>query len=195
LFFSGLFAFEPMSKKQNPTPQIVNNYTADRSAAQTPSAAEQALSDRNKSIIDWSKSGDYRQGPKGVFFNFTDPALRQEQRKLQANSSAGGIFDLGGGGNSSLVDLNKQNIDDQFERDQAENYQNQVAGTVDSAYGSEGQLMNTDLQRKLGILGGSTSLYGQDLNRLAQQKPWWQTLMQGAAGAGAAYLSNPAAAI
>jgi hypothetical protein len=94
-----------------------------------------------------------------------------------------------------LLELNKQNIDDQFERDQAENYQNQVANTVDSAYAGEGQLMSTDLQRKLGILGGSTAIYGQDLNRISMQKPWWQTLMQGAAGAGAAYLSNPAASI
>ncbi|MDQ3821219.1 MAG: hypothetical protein M3362_26550 [Acidobacteriota bacterium] len=165
-----------MSKKQQPNPTIVNNYAQDRTAAQTVSPYEQAVSDRNNAIIKWGQAGDYRQPPKGVFFDFTNPAYNNEKRQLLDKTGGQGILALGGGGDASLLAMNKQNLDDQFARDTAENYQHQVQGAIEGAYGNEGKLMDSDLQRRLSIYGTSAGLYNSELGRVAQansRPSWW----------------------
>jgi hypothetical protein len=179
-----------MSKKQKPQPQIVNNYNSALAEAKTPSAHEQALSERNKSIIDWSKGGDFRKPPEGVFFDFTNPAIRKENRELLNNTGGQGILALGGEGNSSLLALNKQNMDDHFERDQAEDYQRQVGNTVAGAYAGEGDLMKSDLARRLSIYGTEAGLYNSEQGRVAQanNKPtWWEMLLAGGGQAARTY--------
>lgn len=171
-------------KKQNPTPQLATNFNASRAAANEMSPAEQRLNEMALKTLNWADKGDFtnpRDG--GVFVNFADPAAMRRRRELSSGAAAQGTAALGAGANPNLLALDKQNRDDENARDDAENYQNQVAAGVRGAMGVAGDVSRTALQRRLGVLGADAGLYGQSLAKV-KTPSWWERLLGGAAQAG-----------
>jgi hypothetical protein len=131
--------------------------------------------------MDWIKKGDYTQRPKNLFFNFADPAARQRKRELMMNSRPQGIAALGmGATNPNLLALNRQNLNDEFARDEAAQYESDVADAQSRATGILGGVAGLENQRELGALGATSGAFNTQLNKPS----WWQILL-GQAGAGA----------
>lgn len=168
-----------MSRKQKPEANVSKNYEASRAEAAKPSPYEERRKRMAMDTLDWIDGGDYRQPPKGVFVNFADPAARQRQRELVSNSRGAGVSAMGAGANPTLVALNKQHLDDQFERDSAENYQGQVAAASDRARAELGDLTETDARRRLSIMQSDAGLFSQKMQADAQRVPWWSRLLSG----------------
>lgn len=173
-----------MSKKQKPDPN--KEQAASIAAVRPPSAGEQALTSEATGLMDWIKKGDYTQRPKNLFFNYADPAARQRQREMQMNAGPQGVSAFGAGANPNLLALNKQNLQDEWARDTAGQYESDVSQAGIRASGMLGDVAGLENARELGTLGATTSSYNQNMQRV----PWWQQLLnssaQGAAAAATA---------
>lgn len=135
--------------------------------------------------MDWIKKGDYTQRPKNLFFNAMDPAERQRKRELMMNAGPQGVAALGQGANPNLLALNRQNLQDEWARDTAGQYEQDVAQAGQRASGILGDVAGLENARELGTLGATTGAY----NIKVAKPPWWQVLLQSAqqgaaAGAG-----------
>ena len=171
--------------------QLQQQYQSALTAAQTPSAAEQALTTEALGNQKWLAGGDYRSAPHGVFFSLVDPAAARRQRELQTNVGATGISALGTP-NATALGLAKQNMDDENANDTAANYQSEVSNLADKTAGILGSLGSADTNRKMSILSNLGGMYQNSQNQWAQQafKPgFWQQILPsvlGAAGSAAA---------
>lgn len=177
-----------MSKKQDQlSTQLLNTYLAALSKAQEPSAYEKAIGDQALGTIDWASKGDYTSAPKGVFFNLADPAERKRQRELITGAGARGTAALGTPNPTALA-LDEENRANQFDEDQAGNYQQEVSGAIGRASGVAGNLAGMDLSRKTAVLGSTAGLAGQGVGYSLRPKvPWWKSALNSfAAGAGQA---------
>lgn len=169
----------PLSKGQKPDPN--KEQATSLAAVRQPSAGEAALTGEATGLLDWIKKGDYSERPKNLFFNYADPAARQRQRELQTNAAPQGIAALGAGGaNANLLALNKQNLNDEWARDTAGQYESDVSQAGIRASGMLGDVAGLENSRELGTLGATTSSYNQNLNK----PKWWQVLLQQAGAAG-----------
>lgn len=131
--------------------------------------------------MDWIKKGDYTQRPKNLFFNYADPAARMKKRELMMNARPQGIAALGmGSANPNLLALNRQNLNDEFARDTAAQYESDVADARSRATGILGNVAGLENQRELGALGATTSSFNTRMN-----KPKWWEILLGQAGQGA----------
>lgn len=131
--------------------------------------------------MDWIKKGDYTQRPKNLFFNYADPAARNRKRELMMNSRPQGIAALGAGSaNPNLLMLNRQNLDDEWARDSAAQYESDVAEAQARATGMLGGIAGLENQRELGALAATSGAYNTQLAKPS----WWQILL-GQAGQGA----------
>ena len=164
-----------MSKKQKVDPQ--KEQAASIAAVRPPSVGEQALTGEATGLMDWIKKGDYTQRPKNLFFNYADPAARQRKRELMMNAGPQGVAAFGQGANPNLLALNRQNLQDEWARDTAGQYESDVSQAGIRASGMLGDVAGLENARELGVLGATTSSYNTNL-----QKPkWWQTLLNSAA--------------
>lgn len=168
-----------MSKKQNPDPK--KEQAASLAAVRTPSVGESALTNEATSLMDWIKKGDYTQRPKNLFFNYADPAARNRKRELMMNSRPQGIAALGyGSANPNLLMLNRQNLNDEWARDEAAQYESDVAGAQARATGILGNVAGLENQREGMALGATSGAYNTTLG-----KPKWWEILLGQAGQGA----------
>lgn len=168
-----------MSKKQSPDPK--KEQAASLAAVRQPSTGEAALTSEATGLMDWIKKGDYTQRPKNLLFNYADPAARQHKRELMMNSRPQGIAALGmGATNPNLLAMNRQNLNDEFARDEAAQYESDVANAQSRATGILGGVAGLENQRELGALGATSSSFNTQLN-----KPSWWSILLGQAGAGA----------
>ena len=145
------------------------------------------ISDQAIDIANWAKGGDFRSAPKGVFWDLVDPAINKRQRELAMNTKAQGVAAFGSP-NTTLLNLNKQNLDDEFSRDSAMNYQNQVSNTVNSARGIIGGLGNQETEKRfnlLNTLGGMSQNTNSNLinyqAKLASKPSGWSKFLGGLA--------------
>lgn len=131
--------------------------------------------------MDWIKKGDYTSRPKNLFFNYADPAARARKRELMMNSRPQGIAAIGmGSANPNLLALNRQNLQDEFERDSAAEYEQDISQAGIRASGILGDVAGLENQREGLALGSTTSMWNTNKN----QVPWWKILLgQAAAGA------------
>lgn len=178
-----------MGKKQNPQPDPVVTAEQGKSlaAVRSPSVGEQALTGQATGLLDWINKGDYTTRPKNLFFNYADPAERQRKRELMMNAGAQGVAALGQGANPNLLALNKQNLQDQFARDTAGQYESDVSQAGTRAAGMLGDVAGLENARELGTLGATTGMYGQSLGantQIAMKPRWWEILLN-QAGQGA----------
>jgi len=97
------------------------------------------------------------------------------------NAGPQGTAALGmGGANPNLLALNRQNLNDEWARDEAGQYESDVQQAGLRAAGMLGDVAGLENQREGMALGSTTSSYNAKLNQL----PWWKILL-GQAGAGA----------
>ncbi|MFL6285712.1 MAG: hypothetical protein ACJ74Q_21450 [Pyrinomonadaceae bacterium] len=165
-------------------------YNQSLTTAQTVSPYEQRRAAWDNDILDAANSGDYRTPPKSarVLFNLFDPSERKRRRELEMGAGAQGTAALGAASPTALA-LDRQNRNDEDAEDAAQGYQQTWSNLVGGALADEGDLSKLDQDRRLGVLGTTSSVY----NTKQQQPKWWQTLMGGAMQAGSALLGNPAA--
>lgn len=130
-------------------------------------------------VLDWSKKGDYRQPPPGIFFNFADPAARKQKRDLMFGARAQGASALGGA-DSTLLALDKQHRDDEWAADSARQHEADVSEGVGRAAAVTGDLAQLDQSRRMGILGTTAGLFNSQLERDSRKVSWWEKLMMGA---------------
>lgn len=162
-----------MGKKQKVNPDV--EQTKSLAAIREPSAGEAALTSEATGLTDWIKKGDYTQRPKNLFFNFADPAQRQRQREMEMNSGAQGTSALGAP-SANLLALDKQNLNDEWARDTAGQYESDVSQGGIRAAGELGDVAQLSNARNLGALGSTTSMW----NTRDARPRWWEVLMQGA---------------
>lgn len=125
--------------------------------------------------MDTIHSGDYTKRPKNVFFNFADPAQRNEQRRLQSNAGAQGVSAFGAP-DVNLLAMNKQNLDDEWARDTAGQYEQDWSNAGVRAAGELGDVAGLEQSRKIARLGSTSGMWGQSLN--SKQSSWWETLLE-----------------
>ncbi len=143
-------------------------------AVRAPSVGEAALTSDATSLMDAIHSGDYTTRPKNVFFNFSDPAQRNEQRRMQLNAGAQGVSALGAP-DVNLLAMNNQNLNDEWARDTAGQYEQDWSNAGVRAAGELGDVAGLSNARNLGALSSTTSMYN---NRPA---PWWKTILDASA--------------
>ena len=131
--------------------------------------------------MDWIRKGDYTSRPKNLFFNFADPAARQRKRELMMNAGPQGTAALGmGSANPNLLAMNRQNLNDEWARDTAGQYESDVAQAGLRASGILGDVAGLENQREGAALGATTSSF----NTQIAKPSWWQILLS-QAGQGA----------
>lgn len=146
----------------------------------TPPVGETALTNEATGLMDAIHSGDYTKRPKNVFFNFADPAQRNEQRRMQLNAGGQGVSALGTP-DVNLLAMNNQNLNDEWARDTAGQYEQDWSQAGIRAAGELGDVAGMSNARNLGALSATSSMYNN------RPKPWWQQLLNSAAqGAGTA---------
>ena len=184
-----------MSKKQKPKPdpEVAAHQNQSLATIRQPTAGEAALTSEATGLMDWVKAGDYRKRPKNLFFNYADPAERDRQRRTQMNAGGQGIYALGAP-DPNLLASQKQNLDDEWARDTAGQYEQDVSQAGIRAAGELGDVAQLANARNLGALGATTSMYGQSLGantQMAMRPRWWETLLaqagQGAQAAATAF--------
>lgn len=166
-----------MSKKQKVDPQVQQQKSLQ--LIDTPSVGESALTSEATGLMDAIHSGDYTKRPKNVFFNFADPAQRDNARRMQMNAGGQGVYGLGSP-DVNLLAMEKQNLDDQWARDTAGQYEQDWSQAGVRAAGALGDVAGMENSRKLARLGATTGAYNAQVNKPS----WWQILLQ-QAGQGA----------
>lgn len=178
--------------------QLQSQYTQAMQQAQQQDPYTKILGEQATDIATWAKGGDYSNLPKGVFASYVDPAIHKRQRDLMSNAGAQGISALATP-NSNLLALNKQNLDDEWGRDTAQNYQGQVTNTVNAARGILGGLGSQETEKRFNILnslGGQTSQANSNMinyqAKLASQPSGWSKFFSGLASGAIGALSSGA---
>lgn len=124
--------------------------------------------------MDWIKKGDYTTRPKNLFFNYADPAARARKRELMMNSAPQGIAALGmGATNPNLLAMNRQNLNDEWARDEAGQYEQDVSQAGARAAGMLGDVAGLENQREGLALGATSGIYNNKMN----QPSWWEKLL------------------
>jgi hypothetical protein len=157
------------------------NYNAALTSANTESPYDRRRREINESILNWSKSGDYRTPPSEakVFFNFADVAERKKMSDVLANTRGQGVSALGAGANPTLLALDKEHRDAELEEDAAREYQDTAARVVGGAASELGDLAAADQARRLSVLGTTSGVH-QSAMHIPRQKSWWEKLLEGA---------------
>lgn len=176
-----------MSKGQKPNPD--KEQSASLAAVRQPSAGEAALTSEATGLMDWIHKGDYTTRPKNLFFNYADPAARARKRELMMNSAPQGTAALGmGATNPNLLAMNRQNLNDEWARDEAGQYEQDVSQAGLRATGILGDVAGLENQREGAALGSTTSMW----NTRDARPRWWETLLNGARQGASAAMSGGA---
>lgn len=168
-----------MSRGNNVNPNTEQRTSL--AAVRQPSAGERYLTDEATSLLNTIRAGDYTQRPKSIFFNFADPAQRKAQRDMMFNAGGQGVFALGSP-DPNLLALNKQNLDDEFARDSAGQYEQDWRDAAVRATGMLGDVAGLENQREGSALGATTSMW----NTRDARPRWWETIIGGARAAASA---------
>lgn len=161
-----------MSKKQKPDPN--KEQATSLAAVRQPSAGEAALTSEATGLMDWIKKGDYTTRPKNLFFNYADPATRARKRELMMNSRPQGIAALGyGSANPNLLAMNRQNLQDEWARDEAAQYESDVSQAGIRAAGMLGDVAGLENQREGLALGATSGMW----NTRDSRPRWWESLL------------------
>lgn len=160
------------------------NYSRSLNNAYQESPYEKRRREWNEGILNWADSGDYSQPPPGakIFFNFADPAERRRRSEVLANTRGQGVSALGAGANPTLLALDKEHRDAEFERDSAANYQETARQLVGGALSETADLQNLDQSKRLNILGATGGVYSSALSK-PKQPAWWERMIGGGAQA------------
>lgn len=163
---------------------IVKNYNEDRTAVKTPTAIEKGLEEDYLAMRDWKKAGDYRKGPPGMISGGrTDPAFRQKKREGILNDPGTGIFAMGAANaNPTALAMAKSAQADEFDRDSAAAYQQQLTAYEADVSGKGITSAQMNFQRENAALGASSGIYGAQASRPSQGSPW-ASIIGGALGA------------
>lgn len=139
------------------------SYNAALANAKEESPYEQRRREWNQKVLDGGKSGDYSRPPDElkVFYNFADVARHKRQSDVLANTRGQGVSALGAGANPTLLALDKQHRDAEFEEEAARNYQDTTARLVAGAASDNADMQGLDQARRLSILGTTAGTYGQ----------------------------------
>lgn len=165
--------------------------------AKEPSEAEKQKEAERKAYFDWKGKGDYRTPPPSLIaLNYSDPAERQRHREMMINDPGSGIFAMGAeNANPTALAAQKANMKDEFDRDSAESYQQDIRG--EDTYqrtGNSTTLMNMDFARKMNLLTSASGKSDSSTQNRIQTQP--QSILPGllSAGLGAAgmFLGGPA---
>jgi hypothetical protein len=167
------------------------NYNAALTTAQAESPYDKRRREMNDSILNWSKGGDYRQAPDDikVFYNFADVGRHKRDSEVLANTRGQGVSALGAGANPTLLALDKEHRDAQFEEEAARNYQDTTARLVGGVAADNADMAGLDQAKRLSILGTTAGNYN---TQLANRQPgWWDkifgSMQQGAQTAASAF--------
>ncbi len=127
------------------------------------------------------KGGDYRQLPKGQFFNFEMPEEQMRRYRDLTNVGSEGTFALGdNAGSGQAMGIQKQYLQDKFARDASQNYQNNVAGGADNVYQGLQQAAGAKAGNDQAIISGLQSLF-----QMAPKGFRWSSLLGPALGSAA----------
>lgn len=162
-----------MGKKQKVDPD--KEQAKSLATVREPSVGEAALTSEATGLLDYIHKGDYRNRPKNLFFNYADPAERQRTREMQMNAGSQGVSALGAP-SANLLALDRQNLNDEFARDTAGQYESDISQAGIRAAGELGDVAQLSNARNLGALGSTTSMW----NTRDSRPRWWETLIAGA---------------
>lgn len=155
--------------------------------------AQQYLTNEALAGAEWFKKGDFREKPKGMFFDFKMPSEQNDQYKKFANVNQGGTFALGdNSGSGQAMGIQKQYLGDKFARDASQNYQDNVANAGQNVRGGLGAAAGAKSQNDSAVMSalqGMTGILGQ----MPQKEPWWKSVLGGVMGIASSYAGNPAA--
>lgn len=133
--------------------------------------AQKWLTNEALAGADWLKKGEFSSLPKGMFFDFQNPAEQMKQYQKYANVSADGTYALGDGsgsteGRSAAQGLQSKYLKDKFARDASQNYQNNITGAANNIRGALGGAANASAQNSQQVISALSGLYGSPaLNR------------------------------
>jgi len=146
--------------------QINSQFASSQQAAAQESPYLTQLGKDATSFLDTVRGGDLRNLKMGTFWNMSPLADRQKQRNLLANSGATGQAALAGGGNASLMALDKANRDAEFEADYANDFQNAVIGQTNAAKDTIYGLGQLEQNRRTGAASNNANLLGMSFNAI-----------------------------
>ncbi|MBC7928992.1 MAG: hypothetical protein H7Z38_00300, partial [Rubrivivax sp.] len=175
------------NSERRQTQQAQTNYNNALTGATTESLYEKRRREFNDGILNWADSGDYREPPKGAraFYNFANVAEHKKKLDVLANTRGAGVSALGAGANPTLLALDKEHRDAEFEETAARDYQDTTSQIVRGAMSDNADMQNLDQSKRLNILGSTSGVYSSALSK-PKQPAWWEKLIGGAsAGAGA----------
>lgn len=154
------------------------NYTTALATAKEESPYEKRRREINEAVMGWAQRGDYTQPPNEakVFFNFADVARHKKESDVLANSRGQGVSALGAGANPTVLALDKQHRDAEFEDEAARNYQDTAARVVGGAAGELGDLDAADRARRMGILSTTAGMKSSAQN-MKKEPSWWEKLL------------------
>lgn len=154
-----------MSQEQKDIFAAFKNQLAKQQAVapwtQKANPAQDALTSNALAGNDYFQKGDYSSMPKGMFFNFQQPAEALDQYKKYANVGQGGTYALAqgnSGGRTAATAQQGQFLQDRFARDASQNYQNNIANAASNVQNALGQSSGANLQSQ------SLDLQGQQVN-------------------------------
>ena len=138
------------------------------------------------------KKGEFSSLPKGMFFDFQQPAEEIQQYKKLANVNQGGTFALAGnsaGGMGQAQATQKNYLTDRFARDASQNYQNNIsnaAGNIRGALGAAAGAKDDLDSRIISAIHGAGSIAGQ----LKPSQSKWGSVLGAIGGLGGAAISK-----
>lgn len=154
-----------MGKK---TKALYNQLLAAITKMQNPDSnpAQKYLTDQAINASKWMQGGDYSQMPKGMFFNFENPAEQMKRYERTTNVSPMGTFALAdSGGHGKAMGLANQFLKDKFARDTGLNYQNNIAGAAGNIQGALQQASGYQGQNNQAVIGALQGLYHTMANK------------------------------
>lgn len=154
------------------------------------SPAQQRLDEESMKGSDWLKSRDFRDMKNsGMFFNFDQPADQNRRRTTITNAAQGGTFGLADtNGETGATQLQSKYLADKFARDDAQNFQNNVAQGAQGVIGGLTQSSNAAAAQDARDLQGRESVLSTLGNVYNNQKSgfnWGSLIGLGATVAGA----------
>lgn len=163
---------------------LQQNFAASQQAAATESPYLHQLGVDATDFLNQVKSGDLRNVKLGSYFNMDSLANQQKMRGMLSDSHATGQAALGGQGNATLLALDKQNRNDEFQHDYANEFQNAIQQGVGSANQTLAALGEAEQSRRTGSASNSAGLFGTAFSALSNKpKSPWSSILSGAMGA------------
>lgn len=114
------------------------------------------------------QAGEFSQGklPKGMFFNFDQPAEAIDRYKKMANVGQGGTFALGdNAGRGQAAALQNKYLQDRFARDASQNYQNNIANAGMNINNALQQASGYQTNQQANIMNALQGLYSTQANK------------------------------